>query len=166
MSLQGPFQVPGPFPIAFLDASAFNFPFCKAGSSECSLSPALLLPVETVTPRREEHFPGPFRVWGGREGGEPGSPGAPDSVCPRWRYKLAACSLSCGGGGGAEDHCTVPGPTGEDMGRSPARTPSARGCPAQSSRRPAARSPARPGQQPSLGSGQPGQQAAWPPAKC
>ena len=43
----GPLGCPAPSPIAFLDTSAFNFPFCKVGSSECSLSTALSLPVET-----------------------------------------------------------------------------------------------------------------------
>ena len=43
----GPLGCPAPSPIAFLDTSAFNFPFCKVGSSECSLSTALSLPGET-----------------------------------------------------------------------------------------------------------------------
>ena len=43
----GPLGCPAPSPIAFLDTSAFNFLFCKVGSSECSLSIALSLPVET-----------------------------------------------------------------------------------------------------------------------
>ena len=43
----GPLGCPAPSPIAFLDTSAFNFPFCKVESSECSLSIALSLPVET-----------------------------------------------------------------------------------------------------------------------
>lgn len=52
---------------------------------------------DSDSPERE-HFPGPFRsgvdVRGSRA--PPGRPLTP--VCPRWRYKLAACSLSCGGG--------------------------------------------------------------------
>lgn len=38
--------VPYPFPIAFLDTSALNLPFCKMGSSEYSLSTVLSLLVE------------------------------------------------------------------------------------------------------------------------
>ena len=59
--------------------------------------PCTPLGGDSDSPEREP-FPGPFRsgvdVRGSRA--PPGRPLTP--VCPRWRYKLAACSLSCGGG--------------------------------------------------------------------
>lgn len=73
--------------------SALIFPFCAVGS--LSLCRASWWRCKHGPPR--ESPSGPFLVWGG--GGTLASlDPALTLVCPRWRYKLAACSMSCGGG--------------------------------------------------------------------
>lgn len=51
-----------------------------------------------VTAPQRENLSRPFQVWGNEGKPRSAPPGSPDSAFPRWRYKLAACSVSCGGG--------------------------------------------------------------------
>lgn len=133
MSLQGPLGCPAPSPLLFWTL-AFNFPFCKAVLSECSLSSALLLPVETVTPRRENIFQALSGL--GVDVRKSSSPGRPCSCLPQVAVQA----------GGLQPElwrrwrrgsCTGARPTGRDTDEE-ILPDTQQGCPAQSSRRPAA----------------------------